>query len=81
MNRLPDAESDLRLALTQNPVGWVRGRVHLELGKVADLRGQRGPALEEYTRARTLCTTHRDPWCQEAAQALQRRPFAFEKRQ
>lgn len=81
MNRLPDAESDLRLALTQNPVGWVRGRVHLELGKIADLRGQRGPALEEYTRARTLCTTHRDPWCQEAAQALQRRPFAFEKRQ
>lgn len=81
MNRLPGAESDLRLALTQNPVGWVRGRVHLELGKVADLRGQRPQAVEEYTRARTLCTTHRDPWCQEAAQALQRRPFAFEKRQ
>lgn len=81
MNRLPDAESDLRLALTQNPAGWVRGRVHLELGKVADLRGQRRQAVEEYTRARSLCTTHRDPWCQEAAQALQRRPFAFEKRQ
>ncbi len=80
MNRIADAESDLRLALTQNPVGWVRGRVHLELGKVADLRGQRPQAVEEYTRARTLCTTHRDPWCEEAAQALQRRPFAFEKR-
>lgn len=81
LNLLPAAEADLRLALTQGPVGWVRGRVHLELGKIADLRGQRPLALEEYARARTLCTTYRDPWCKDQAQQLLRRPFAFEKRQ
>lgn len=77
LNHLPEAESDLRLALTQGPAGWVRGRVHLELGKIADLRGQRPAALEEYSRARALCTTHRDPWCQEQAGDLRKRPFRF----
>lgn len=77
LNHLSDAETDLRLALTQGPAGWVRGRVHLELGKIADLRGQRPAALEEYTRARALCTTHRDPWCQEQAADLRKRPFRF----
>lgn len=77
LNRLDAAAADLQLALTQGPAGWVRGRVHLELGKVADLRGQRPAAVEEYTRARTLCTTHRDPWCVEQANAFRRKPFAF----
>lgn len=77
LNRLGDATSDLQLALTQGPAGWVRGRVHLELGKIADLRGQRTGAVEEYIRARTLCTTHQDPWCREQADQFSRRPFAF----
>lgn len=81
LNQLPAAEADLRLALTQKPAGWVRGRVHLELGKIADLRGQRPLAVDEYGRARTLCTTHRDPWCRDQTQQFLRRPFAFEKRQ
>ena len=37
--------------VTQSPVGWVRGRVHLELGKVADLRQQRSTAVTEYLAA------------------------------
>jgi tetratricopeptide (TPR) repeat protein len=78
LNRLGDATSDLQLALTQGPAGWVRGRVHLELGKIADLRGQRPAALEEYTRARTLCTTHQDPWCREQADNFRKRPFRFQ---
>jgi tetratricopeptide (TPR) repeat protein len=77
LNHLDDATSDLRLALTQNPAGWVRGRVHLELGKIADLRGQRSEAVAEYTRARTLCTTHQDPWCREQADQFRKRPFSF----
>jgi tetratricopeptide (TPR) repeat protein len=78
LNRLDDATADLGMALTQDPVGWVRGRTHLELGKVADLRGRRPLALEEYGRARALCTTHRDPWCLEQADIFRRRPFAFQ---
>ena len=77
MNRLADATSDLQLALAQGPSGWVRGRVHLELGKVADLQGQRAAAVAEYTRARTLCTTHQDPWCREQADQFRKRPFSF----
>lgn len=78
LNHLDDAVSDLRLALTQGPAGWVRGRVHLELGKVADARGQRSTALAEYAQARTLCTTHRDPWCIEQAGNFRKRPFRFQ---
>ncbi len=78
LNRLDPAVSDLRLALTQGPAGWVRGRVHLELGRVADLRGQREAALAEYAQARTLCSTHRDPWCIEQAGLLRKRAFRFQ---
>ncbi len=77
LNRLDDAVADLRMALTQNPVGWVRGRVHLELGKVADLRQQRPTALTEYLAASELCRTHQDPWCQEEAARLRKQPFSF----
>ncbi len=75
--RLDGAVTDLRLALTHEPTGWVRGRIHLELGKVADLRGQRADALLEYRRSSDLCRTHRDPWCSEQAALLTKRPFRF----
>jgi tetratricopeptide (TPR) repeat protein len=78
LNHLDAAVADLRLALTEDPAGWVRGRTHLELGKVADLRGQRAVALEEYGRARALCTTHRDPGCRREAEARLRRALRNE---
>lgn len=78
LNHLDQAVTDLQLALSQGPAGWVRGRVHLELGKVADLRGQRAAALAEYAQARALCTTHRDPWCTEQAGNFRKRPFRFQ---
>jgi hypothetical protein len=78
LNHLNEATTDLQLALTQNPAGWVRGRVHLELGKIADLQSQRSNAVQEYTRARTLCSTHQDPWCREQADQFRRRPFRFQ---
>ena len=31
---------DLESALAQGPLGWVRGRIHVELGKAADLDGR-----------------------------------------
>lgn len=77
LNHLDDAVADLRLALTNNPLGWVRGRIHLELGKVADLRQQRSTALTEYLTATELCRRHLDPWCQEEAARWRKRPFSF----
>ncbi len=77
LNHLDDAVVDLRLALASDPVGWVRGRIHLELGKVSDLRQQRPAALTEYLAAAELCRAHQDPWCQDEAARLRKRPFSF----
>lgn len=77
LNHLEEAVTDLRLALSNAPVGWVRGRIHLELGKVADLRQQRSLALSEYLAASELCRTHQDPWCQDEAARLRKAPFSF----
>ncbi|MCR4375567.1 MAG: tetratricopeptide repeat protein [Acidobacteria bacterium] len=77
LNHLDDAVTDLRTGLTSDPLGWVRGRIHLELGKVADLRRQRSAALAEYVTAAQLCRTHQDPWCVEQAARWRKRPFTF----
>lgn len=77
LNHLDEAVTDLRLALTLKPVGWIRGRIHLELGKVADLRKERSAALTEYLTATELCRTHQDPWCQEQTALWRKRPFTF----
>ncbi|NQW05371.1 MAG: hypothetical protein HQ485_15300 [Acidobacteria bacterium] len=79
LNHLDAAVGDLDLALTNDPTGWVRGRIHLELGKVADLRGQRAAALTEYLSASALCQTHQDPWCIEQAGQWRKEPFRFSK--
>lgn len=77
LNHLDDASADLQLALTQKPAGWIRGRIHLELGKVADIRRQRSAALTEYLTATELCRTYQDPWCQEEAARWRKAPFTF----
>ncbi len=77
LNHLDDALSDLQLALSLKPAGWIRGRIHLELGKVADIRRQRPAALSEYQTAAELCRTYQDPWCQEEAARWRKAPFTF----
>lgn len=77
LNHLDDASADLQQALALKPAGWIRGRIHLELGKVADLRRQRSAALSEYLTAAGLCRTHQDPWCQVEAARWRKAPFTF----
>lgn len=77
LNHLPEAEADLRRALTERPTGWVEGRIHIELGKIADLQGDRRAALAAYARGRQLCSTNRDPWCIEQADTFRARAFSF----
>ncbi len=74
---LDEAVGDLRDGLTNSPLGWVQGRIHIELGKVADLRGQRKDALNEYAVGAELCRRHQDPWCVEQAATLKSVPFRF----
>ena len=75
LKRAPDAEADLRAALANPPVEWVRGRIHLELGKVADLQGKRAVALGEYRQARTIADANDDALAEAAANRFDRRPY------
>ena len=49
---------------------WVQGRIHTELGKLADLAGDRARALDEYRVAVRLCDDGEDDVCVKSAKAL-----------
>src|SRR5262245_40244423 len=63
VRRGADAERELRAALDLPSRDWLRGRVHAELGKLADLAGDRPRALAEYRAAARLCTQDADGDC------------------
>ena len=73
------AEADLRRALAEEGRGWVHGRSHLELGKLADLSGNRTLAVAEYRRAAALCGADRDPVARDEAARYLDRPYAGTK--
>lgn len=70
LRRTADARRDLDSALAQGPLGWVQGRIHLELGKTADLEGDRARAVSLYQRAAGICQAQQDPACAEEAARL-----------
>ena len=71
LNRVVDAGSDLELALTLPARTWVTGRLHAELGKLADLRGDRQTARKEFLLAVKLAEQDRDwPGAAEARRLL-----------
>ena len=70
------AERELRAALAAEAHEWVRGRTHTEIGKIADLSGDRRRALEEYREAARLCRRDRDSTCQDEAEKLVTTPYA-----
>jgi tetratricopeptide (TPR) repeat protein len=70
------AEADLRTALAADGRDWVHGRCHLELGKLADLSGNRTAATAEYRQAVTLCGRDRDPLGRSEAERLLIRAFS-----
>ncbi|HEX7486339.1 MAG TPA: hypothetical protein VF332_09315 [Vicinamibacterales bacterium] len=55
VGKLNEAEEDLKLAIGARDVrGWVLARIHVELGKLADLRGDRAKAQGEYRTALSI---------------------------
>lgn len=70
LRKTPDARRDLDAALAQGPLGWVRGRIHMELGKAADLDGDRTRAVTLYRQAAGICRAQQDPACVEDATRL-----------
>ena len=63
------ARADLQRALEGEVQPWVRGRVHTELGKLADLAGDQKAARAEYERALAIFTKVDDPLGQREARA------------
>jgi len=75
LNRPADANTDLRRVLGLEARKWVTGRAHAELGKIADLRGDRAAAQREFQRAVTLAGEDNDPIGEEAAQQFVNTPY------
>jgi tetratricopeptide (TPR) repeat protein len=67
---LAAAEHELRASLAMASRDWVRGRAHRELGKAAELSGDRPRALQEYRLADDLCRRDRDASCADEVKAL-----------
>jgi tetratricopeptide (TPR) repeat protein len=61
LNRLDEAERDLTRGLTLESRQWVSGRTQTELGRIADLRGNRAAARMRFTTAVQLCEQDNDP--------------------
>ncbi|HXH08025.1 MAG TPA: tetratricopeptide repeat protein [Vicinamibacterales bacterium] len=73
------ALADLRVAQADaDAPRWIRGRVQLELGRIADLRGDRAAAVAHYREARALCESDRDTRCARDAAALLARPYRYD---
>jgi Flp pilus assembly protein TadD len=68
LDRQSDAENDLRRSLQLETRKWVAGRAHAELGKLADLRGNRAAARGEFQQAMTLAQQDNDPIGEAAAE-------------
>jgi Flp pilus assembly protein TadD len=67
LNRHVEAEKDLRRSLQLEARRWVAGRTHAELGKLADLRGNRAAARTEFQQAVNLARQDNDPIGEGAA--------------
>lgn len=65
------AGRELHAALAEESPAWVRGRTHLELGKLADLSGgDRREAVAAYRRAIGECRADHDAICSDEAGKL-----------
>jgi len=75
LRRIEPARSDLHAAQGTMAMTWISGRIHLELGKTADLLGRRDEAVSEYRAAKSICDSVDDGACAAEASRLERRPY------
>ena len=74
--KLDEAEADLTLALGASDVReWVLARIRIEFGKLADLRGNRAKAEEEYRAALAIASRLDDKRAVGEATRLLAEPF------
>jgi len=70
LGRKEDALTDLRVALSPNAAGWVQGRAHVELGRLAQQRGDRAGTQREAETAVSICEKNGDSICVSEAKKL-----------
>lgn len=75
LRRLDPARADLTRALGLPMRDWVRARVQLEIGKLADLESRRADALAAYDQAIRLANTGNDPETRQEAERWIRQPY------
>ena len=72
LGRTEPAREDLVFATGADAAPWVRGRAHLELGRLALRQGDRAGAARYGKAAASLCQTGNDPVCVEDAKRLEK---------
>ena len=70
--RVTEALPDLAAAEAGPAAAWVKGQAHIELGKIADLDGDRRRARAAYDQGRRHCRQARHRRCADAAERLKR---------
>ncbi|MBI1873621.1 MAG: hypothetical protein HYS05_07005 [Acidobacteria bacterium] len=74
--RTAEADRSLREALKETELkDWVRGRIHTELGKLADLARNRSEARTHYRAARQFAEQHNDPIGRKEAERWLQEPY------
>ena len=76
IGRLDGAREDLKAALASPDVpGWVQAHIHVALGQVADLRGERTAAQREYKIALAMAKSSSDDAAERDASKYLARPY------
>jgi tetratricopeptide (TPR) repeat protein len=70
LGRRDDALADLRVATAPGAAGWVQGRSHLEMARLAQQQGDRAGARREAAEAAAVCERSNDPICVEDAKKI-----------
>lgn len=70
LSEIERARRELRAVLASETNDWVRGRAHLEIGKLADRAGDRSGAADEYRLALRLCRADDDAVCASEVKRL-----------
>lgn len=70
LRRVDAAERELQKVLGSDAPEWLHGRAHKELGKIADLSGDRSRAIGEYRMAVRMCRADHDGTGAAEASAL-----------
>ena len=70
LRKREEALADLRLAQVPGAAGWVQGRSHLEMARLALAQGDRAGAKTAATQAASICERGNDPICVEEAKRI-----------